>query len=137
MKQYIDNLIKDLVEKNEYRKEFYKLGTDEFIKHVKTDLYSGDVKTMDPSTLGRIMCSFEIGDVLTSKRNLFNGVCFGGDCGEMLRELVSLCLAYAIRGRLYNMRPVDALICKEQILAELRHNLEEVISKISEAARRI
>ena len=44
--------------------------------------------------------SFEIGDVMASKKDLFNNVSFNGDCEEILRELVSLCLAFAIRDRL-------------------------------------
>jgi hypothetical protein len=46
------------------------------------------------------MCSFEIGDVMAGKKDLFNSVHFSGDCEELLRELVSLCLAFAIRDRL-------------------------------------
>lgn len=101
MRQYIVNLTNHLIDKNRYDEIFYKISNpDEFIRHVKLDLDSGDVRAMNPDTLGRIMCSFKTGDVKASKKDLFGGISFSGDCEEMLRELVSLCLAYAIRDRL-------------------------------------
>ena len=103
MRQYIVNLTNHLIGKHHYEEVACRSkNPDEFIKHVKLDLDSGDVQVMSPETLGKIMCSLEIGDVMASREELFNGVVFGGDCGEMLRELVSLCLAYAIRDRLYD-----------------------------------
>jgi len=44
------------------------------------------------------MCSFEIGDVMSNHPG--KEVLFGGDCEDMLREMVSLCLAYVIHDRL-------------------------------------
>lgn len=101
MRPYIINLTGNLIGKNRYDEVFHKIkNLNEFIKHVKFDLESSDIRIMNPDTLGRIMCSFEIGDVMASKIDLFSGVCFGGDCEDMFRELVSLCLAYVIRDRL-------------------------------------
>lgn len=101
MRQYIVNLTNNLIGKNRYDEIFYRIGnSDKFVEHVKTDLEAGDVRTMSPAKLGEIMCSFEIGDVTASKEDLFCGVDFGGDCEGMLREIVSLCLAYVIRYRL-------------------------------------
>ena len=101
MKQYIVNLTNHLIGKNRYDETFHRIiNSERFTEHVKTDLEAGDVRTMSPAKLGEIMCSFEIGDVLAGKKDLFNGVHFSGDCEELLRELVSLCLAYAIRDRL-------------------------------------
>jgi len=106
MRQYIVNLTNHLIAKNRYDEVFYKIGNpDEFVQHVKFDLDSGDVRTMNLDTLGKIMGSFEIGDVMASKKDLFNNVSFSGDCEEMLRELVSLCLAFAIRDRLDDHSP--------------------------------
>lgn len=106
MRQYIVNLTNHLISKNRYDQIFYKIGnSDEFVRHVKLDLDSDDVQSMSPETLGKIMYSFEIGDVMANKEELFNGVSFSGDCEEMLRELVSLCLAYAIRDRLNDRCP--------------------------------
>lgn len=105
MKQYIVNLTNHLIGKNRFDETSYRIGNlEKFVEHVKTDLEAGDVRTMSPAKLGEIMCSFEIGDVIASKKDLFNGVHFGGDCEELLRELVSLCLAYAIRDRLSEER---------------------------------
>ena len=105
MKQYIVNLTNHLIGKNRFDETFSRIGNlDKFVEHVKTDLEAGDVRTMSPAKLGEIMCSFEIGDVMAGKKDLFNGVHFSGDCEEMLRELVSLCLAFAIRDRLSEER---------------------------------
>jgi hypothetical protein len=105
MKQYIVNLTNHLIGKNRFDETFYRIGNlEKFVGHVKTDLEAGDVRIMSPAKLGEIMCSFEIGDVMAGKKDLFNGVHFSGDCEEMLRELVSLCLALAIRDRLSEER---------------------------------
>ena len=107
MRQYIVDLTNYLISKNRYDEILHRIvDWDKFVQHVKLDLESGDVRTMNPNTLGRIMCSFEIGDVMASKKDLFNGVSFSGDCEEMLRELISLCLAYAIRDRLDDRCPM-------------------------------
>ncbi|MDO8633074.1 MAG: hypothetical protein Q7K38_00790 [Candidatus Wildermuthbacteria bacterium] len=101
MRQYIVNLTDNLIGKNRYDEIVRRIGIgNEFVRHVKIDLECGDVRNMSPETLGKIMCSFEVGDVVASQLELFEGVHFSGDCEEMLRELVSLCLAYVIRDRL-------------------------------------
>ena len=101
MKQYLVNLTNHLIGKNRYDETFHRIkNSEKFVEHVKTDLEAGDIRTMSPAKLGEIMCSFEIGDVMAGKKDLFNGTHFSGDCEEFLRELVSLCLAYAIRDRI-------------------------------------
>jgi len=101
MRPYIVNLTDNLIGKYRLDDVFKRMGDrDEFLEHVRFDLESIDVKDMKPETLGKIMCSFEVGDVAAVKRELFQEVSFAGDCGEMLRELVALCLAYVIRERL-------------------------------------
>jgi len=137
MRQYIVNLTNHFIGKNRYDKVFNKIGNpDEFVQHVKFDLDSGDVRTMNPDTLGRIMCSFEIGDVMASKKDLFNGVSFGGDCEEMLRELVSLCLAYAIRDRLDDRCPTD--IPRWEKRTSFRSSVKKVSGEtVGELIRRI
>jgi hypothetical protein len=105
MKQYIVNLTNHLISKNGYDATFYRINNlENFVKHVKTDLEAGDVRAMSPAKLGEIMCSFEIGDVMASKNDLFDNTHFSGDSEELLRELVSLCVAYAIRDRLSEKR---------------------------------
>ncbi|GEM_PF-2106000 len=99
MREYIVNLTNNLIGKNRYDEVFRRMDNrNEFLTHVKFDLDSGDVRDMTPETLGKIMCSFEIGDVLSSHPG--KEVTFSGDCEDFLRETASLCLAYAIRGRL-------------------------------------
>jgi hypothetical protein len=46
------------------------------------------------------MCSLEIGDVLIGKQELFQELHFAGDCGDLLREMVSVVLARVIHDRL-------------------------------------
>lgn len=99
MRKYIENLTSHFILKNRYNAALSMIdGEDDFLLYyLKTDLLSGDVRQMSPKTLGKIMCSFEIGDVMASTEDLFNGVSFSGDCEEMLRELVAHCLAYKIK----------------------------------------
>ncbi len=97
-KVYIKNLVSHLIRKNHYEEVFRRIAdSGEFIKHIKTDLEFGDVRSVTPAKLGEIMCAFEDGDVLATKEELFANVHFYGDCRELLRELVSLCLAYKIK----------------------------------------
>lgn len=101
MNKYIVNLTNYLIGKNHYDEVFNRIRNPEkFLDHIKTDLYADDVRKMSHAKLGEIMCSFDIGDVMASREDLFNGTSFDGNCEEFLRELVSLCLAYAIRDRL-------------------------------------
>lgn len=101
MGQYIVNLTNHLIGKNGYDAIFHRIeNLGKFVEHVKASLEAGDVRAMSPAKLGEILCSFEIGDVMAGKQELLDGLHFSGDCEELLRELVSLCLAYAIRDRL-------------------------------------
>jgi len=100
MRPYIVNLTNNLIGSNRYYDLVSRFADKySFIKHVALDLGSGDVKDMSPETLGKIMCSFEVGDVLASRRELFQSTHFCGDCDDFLRQLVALCLAYAIGER--------------------------------------
>jgi hypothetical protein len=99
MRQYIVNLTNNLIGKNRYDEIFRRMDNkEEFLTHVKFDLDSGDVRDMSSDTLGKIMFSFEIGDVLSGHPG--KEVTFSGDCEDLLREIVSICLAYVIRSRL-------------------------------------
>lgn len=108
MREYIVNLTNNLIGKNNYDEIWAhrsRLGGYEgFLKHVKVDLENcDDVRNMNPETLGKIMCSFEIGDVMSSHPG--REVLFTGDCEQLLRDLVATCLAYVIRDRLDPDRP--------------------------------
>ena len=108
MREYIQNLTDNLIAKNHYDVVDLKLRGEKnypasLVDHVKLDLAAGDVRKMNPETLGKIMCSLETGDVMANKQELLvDNLGFGGDCEDLLRELVSLCLAFAIRDRLDN-----------------------------------
>ena len=99
MSPYIVNLTNHLIGKNGYDK--LQLLSRDFCKHVALDLWSGDVVEMKPAKLGEIMASFEIGDVMASKQELFELANFSGDCEDLLRTLVCACLAYTIWGRIF------------------------------------
>jgi len=100
-RQYLINLTNHLIGKNRYDELFKFINNpDKFIGHAKIALEYGDVHDMSPETLGKIMCAFEIGDVMATKKELFDEILFNGSCEDFLREFVSLCLAYFIRDRL-------------------------------------
>lgn len=104
---YIANLTRDLAGRNHFGMSLEKLETREaFIAFAQTQLCGGDVGKMNPATLGRIMCSFEIGDVLASKEELCMRITFAGNCEDLLRELVATCLAYKIYHYLKTMKAV-------------------------------
>jgi hypothetical protein len=100
MRPYIVNLTNNLIGKNRFDRVPMYLPGRPLIEWVKEELQIGDVADMSPETLGRIMGSLQIGDVMASKAELLGDLHFGGDCEGMLRELVAICLAYAIAGRL-------------------------------------
>lgn len=97
--KYIQDLVTNLIGKNHFDK-FYG-DEDSLLYTIKEILLSDDVRLMRPETLGRIMCSFEIGEVMSAHPIKELGeLGFNGDCEDLLRELVSLCLAHVIRDRL-------------------------------------
>ena len=101
MGPYIQDLTNNLIGTYRFDEMYSRvLSRNEFVRHVAIDLKIGSVKEMNPETLGKIMCSFGAGDVVASHNDLFRRIQFNGDCGEILREMVALCLAYAILERL-------------------------------------
>ncbi len=104
MREYIKNLTDNLISKNRYDEVDLRLRAESsltsLVEYVKVDLEAGDVKNMNPETLGRIMANFEIGDVMASKADIVEWIHFNGDCEDLLRELVALCLAFVIKDRL-------------------------------------
>lgn len=103
MREYIVNLTNNLIGKHRFdivALRHRHSRRDTLVGKVKERIEIGDVANMSHETLGRIMGSLEIGDVMASKQDLFSQVHFAGDCGDLLRELVALCLAYAITARL-------------------------------------
>lgn len=102
MRKYIVDLTDQLIGRNGYdRPPFNLLNHSQFVQCIKEDLWlGGDVSEMNPETLGKIMGSLEIGDVVASKAELLGALSFSGSCEDLLRELVALCLAFVIRDRL-------------------------------------
>jgi len=100
MRQYIVNLTRHLVSKNNYVDfSFLEPERTALLDHIFMDLYAGDVAEMNPETLGKIVCSFETGDVLIGTEDLHK-LTFAGDCEDYLRQFVALCLARVIQNRL-------------------------------------
>lgn len=101
MTPYIQRITDSLIGKHRFNESFHRTPHKAiFIESTATTLEVDDVEKMSPGTLGRILCSFEIGDVMARKEELIGGLHFSGDLSAMLRELVSVCLAYAIHDRL-------------------------------------
>ena len=103
MRTYIDNLTDTLIGEHSFQSIFMKLETDsdhrvEFVEVAKHILEFENVACMSPETLGKIVCAFESGDVLSLHSK--DEVKFTGDCSLMLRELVAVFLAYAIDKKL-------------------------------------
>ncbi len=101
MREYIVNLTNDLIRRNRFDVTYGLIGDKvSFLHQATTDLLVGDVAKMKPETLGRIMASFEIGDVLVDRKEIFENVTFSGDCEDFLREIVAFCLANVVFERL-------------------------------------
>ena len=105
MQQYIVNLTDNLIGTHRYAALSKLMKRERFFEHVKDELEQEDVRKMAPETLGRIMCSLEIGDVMLGKQELLGSLHFCGDCGDLLREAVSVALASVIRDRLDPIMP--------------------------------
>ena len=100
-KEYIKNLTENLIGKNRYWEVPKRIpDKKKLLRHIKLDLECGDVQDMKPETLGKIICSFKEGAVAMTQAEIFEGIHFSGNCGEMLRELTAVCLAHVIVARL-------------------------------------
>jgi hypothetical protein len=76
-----------------------------------------DVSAMSHATLGRIMGSLHMGDLMVGKEELLRSLRFAGDGEDLLRELMGSCLAYVIRDRLNPASGIDILTSKNAIFA--------------------
>lgn len=102
MGQYLINLTQSLIKSNHYDELASVIGNRTITENIMMHLLVNDIAKMRPETLGKIMCAFEIGDVMTTSKEISKYVGFNGDCEEMLRRLVAFCLASLIRDRLAN-----------------------------------
>ena len=106
MSPYIINLTNNIIGNHRFDEAVKRLLSrqdenshpDVILDHITTELEVAEIHEMKPETLGKILFSLEIGDVMAT--NPFREVSFGGDCEEAFRQLVSRCLAYVIRDRL-------------------------------------
>ena len=109
MRKYIVTLTNSMIG----RHRFYDLKDmkwDRFVEFVKQTIESIDVRDMNPQTLGKIMCAFETGDVMTSREEIAKRVHFTGDCEDFLREVVSYFLALVIFERLKDGEPEATIV---------------------------
>jgi hypothetical protein len=99
MRTYIVNLTNNLIDRNRFD-ELANVNGERFLDYVTQVLEVGGVSKMRPETLGKIMCEFELGDLQVSKQEMQRRIYFSGEGEDMLRHLVSFCLALAIEARL-------------------------------------
>jgi hypothetical protein len=99
MRKYIVNLTDHLIGKNHFD-ELASVDGERFLDYVTKLLEVAEVREMRPETLGKIMCEFELGDLQVSKQEMQRRIYFSGEGEDMLRHLVSFCLALAIEARL-------------------------------------
>jgi hypothetical protein len=102
VKQYIVNLTNEIIGRHGLDEVFERFPQDKvtFIQQISPSIEVHHVRKMNPETLGRILCSLEVGDVMASRKELSERIYFAGDCEDLLRSLVVTCLAYAITERL-------------------------------------
>ncbi len=134
MRAYIVNLTDNLIGKHHFDKMAETMAKDwgGFLNFVKMSLETHDVREMNPETLGKIMCSFEVGDVLANKEQLFQKIYFAGDCEAMLRDLVAVCLAFAIADRLDPEAEFGTLVPPYRP----RKTIPELLAKMDKVVRR-
>jgi hypothetical protein len=98
---YLQNLTDQLIGTNNLDQLWNRApDQDTFLEWVELGLEVDEVGDMRPETLGKILCSFEVGTIMITREELFNELRFAGDCEQTLCHLVSRCLAYLIRSRL-------------------------------------
>lgn len=99
MREYIVNLTNTLIGKNHFD-DLASVSGERFLDYVTQVLDVAEVRELCPETLGKIICAFELGDLQVSKQEMQRRIYFSGEGEDMLRHLVSFCLALAIEARL-------------------------------------
>lgn len=100
VQEYIVNLTDDFIRRHRFAalRPHVRRG---FFAYVKDTIAQHDVARMSPETLGRIMCSLKPAEVLVYEAGGFLGMLkFRDDCGDLLRQAVTVALACVIRNRL-------------------------------------
>lgn len=106
MRKYIVHLTNDLIGKNRLDEVVKRLRAsggedahpDVVFDHVALMLEVSDIQIMNPETLGKILCSFDSGDV--TAKNPFREIGFSGHVKPSLQQLVARCLTSVILDRL-------------------------------------
>ncbi len=96
MREYLVNLTNALIGKHRFDAADAIFTREEMFAYTKGCLEVEEISKMNPETLGHIMASFELGDLMVSKQELFSSLHFGGDGEALFKELVATCLAHAI-----------------------------------------
>jgi hypothetical protein len=106
MVEYITNLTNNLIGTRNYDDLRERLPDDHmFLQHVMLDLKTCFVVELNYKALGRIMCSLTNDEVGVIPDQMRAAIRYNGDCSEVLRDLVSFCLAHVILHRLSDDRP--------------------------------
>jgi hypothetical protein len=109
MRKYLVDLTNDLIRKNGFEEYMARLlsgwsialvSNSDFVALAAQELEVGAVGEMTGKKLAQIVDSFELGDVHTTKEEIFKHVRFSGDCKDLLRQQVAFFLACIIRDRL-------------------------------------
>lgn len=101
MTPYLVSMTDGLIGGNTYDQYFQRNpNREDFLRDVTSFLRLDEVEEMRPETLGRIMGSFGVGVLSTTKEELFSNMHFAGDAVEILRSAVAFCLAVVIYDRL-------------------------------------
>lgn len=104
MREYIINLTNDIIRAHHFHNLLRNMQRgnppDVIVDRIQEELERTEVLHMRPVTLGKILGSLEIGDVMATKEQLLHPLCFGGDMENLLRQLVARSLAFVIRDRL-------------------------------------
>lgn len=101
MTQYLINLTEDLIGKYNFHKVVKTKALDfkQFGKHIEVTLLCNDVEIWAAETLGRVLGDLTTNEV-TMNPLVDPGHSYNGSCKDLLRDIVSRCLAHVIRDML-------------------------------------
>lgn len=97
--KYIKDLVSNLIGENPDWKEIFQRDPQKFRSGLKNLIRVFHVDDMNAATLGRILCSFQLGEVEVNNLDIFTEVRYSGRMDDYLRELVSFCLAHVVMKR--------------------------------------
>lgn len=105
MNKYVVSLTNNFIGAFHFDEAYKLMPLEVFMTFAKQCLLgASELRDMSDETLGKLMCSFEAGDMRTTKAELFRSVDFDGTSREMVREMAAFYLACAIIERLNEHR---------------------------------